>query len=284
MTPEKCPGCGVPLRPDMLACPNCPMSFPEDDGPKGSANPLKQSRFYKFLFPAVFFGTIGATIWYLGTGLMRLGMANNQIEAGNLFGENNAKPAAVAPAPEKPAAADEAAAARVGDARPADAASPDEGEMVIISHVDENGTPIAQGASSKAAKRTALPPPKAPTEWKLRGAVYDLTTLKPLAGCTLLFTDSETNRSVKTRTDSAGRYRAVVRPLDGGKGYDVAVEKSGYAPNYLNPATESVREMAPGQRKELARDLSATLAAAPATISTASEKPLVTDFYLAPRP
>ena len=267
MTPEKCPACGVKLRPDMLHCPNCPMSFPEDDGPKGSINPLKESPYYKFLFPVCFFAAIGALVWYLGTGLMRLGMANNQIEAGNIFGDKTPPPAP-SPAP---------VAAPEGAAEAPDAPPEEESGMVVISKLDENGTPIGDGAKALRAR------PKAPSEWKLRGAVYDLQTLQPLAGCSLRFTDPATSRIVKTRTDSSGRYRAIVPPLPDGRGYDVTIEKNGYAPNYLNPGTEGVREMDADRRREMARDLSATLSASPATVSSPSEKPLVTDFYLAPR-
>jgi hypothetical protein len=285
MTPDKCPGCGAKLRPDMLACPNCPMSFPEDDGPRGSGNPLKQSPLYKFLLPSLFFGGLGAGIWYLGTGLMRLGTDNSQVENGNLFGEKP-PPAAAPRAPTAGAAAPPPMTG--GDAVEAPPAEGEGKEMLIISHLDENGTPIDRDASGAvtrpAPSRTAPPSAKPPREWKFRGEVYDLLTLKPLAGCALTFTDSETNRSIKTRTDSGGRYRAIVPPLSGGRGYSVAIERNGYAPNYLDPSIEGVRDMAAGERKNLARDLSATLASEPAIVSSASEKPLVTDFYIAPRP
>ncbi|HEX4049005.1 MAG TPA: carboxypeptidase regulatory-like domain-containing protein [Elusimicrobiota bacterium] len=279
MTPEKCPGCGAKLRPDMLACPNCPMSFPEDDGPAGAVNPLKQSRYYQFVFPVLFFGAIGAAIWYLGTGLLRLGEANNQIENGNVLGEK-VKPDAASAAPATVGAAFDAAigekpAAAPGDAKPSD----DDGEMLVVSRVDDNGS---SDIPRDAPAAPPPPPPKPVTEWRLRGAVYDLTTLKPLAGCALLFTNEGTDRTVKTRTDSSGRYRAIVPPVDGG--YSVSIEKIGYAPNYLDPATEGVRKLGAGRREELARNLSATFTAEPATVASESEKPLITDFYLAPTP
>jgi hypothetical protein len=294
MTPERCPGCGTPLRPEMLACPNCPLSFPEDDGPKGSVNPLKQSRYYNFLLPAVFFGALGLGVWYMGAGLMHLGAVNSQPETGNPFDDkpSTAAVAAAAAAGNASSAAGtdgEAGDGSSGVARTFDSPAGDGGgEMLIISKLDENGTPIDSGSAAKAPRpaplRKAPPPPRPPTEWKLRGAVYDLTTLKPLTGSALVFTDPETNRSVKTRTDSAGRYRAILPPLSDGRGYSVAVEKNGYSPNYLNPGTTGVREMAARERRSLARDLSSTLSAAPATVASTSEKPLVTDFYLAPRP
>ena len=155
--------------------------------------------------------------------------------------------------------------------------------MIVISRVDENGSPIAQSAKSAEPERPSAPA-KALTEWKLRGTIYDLTTLKPLSGCALIFSDEETNRAIRTRSDLTGTYRTIVPPLEGGKGYAVAVEKNGYSSNYLDPGTEGVRQMGAAQRKSMARDLASTLSAAPATVESVSEKPLVTDFYLAPRP
>jgi hypothetical protein len=268
VTPEKCPGCGAKLRPEMLACPNCPMSFPEDDGPVGATNPLKQSRYYQFVFPLLFFGSIGAIVWYLGAGLMHLGYANSEVETGNLFG-GSTKPAA-------PARTSAGEASGSGE-KPADGEkAPDDGGMVSIVHVDDDAS------ASAASRERRAPPPEVVTEWKLRGTIYDLTTLKPLPGVEVTFADEATNSSIKTRTDSAGRYRAIVPPLDG-RGYAVAMAKNGYAPNYLDPGTEGVREKDASERRTIARDLSSSLGAAPATIQSVSAKPLVTDFYLAPR-
>lgn len=264
------------------------MSFPEDEGPTGSSNPLKQSRYYQFVFPVLFFGAIGAIVWYLGAGLMHLGLANSEIENGNLFG---GAPKAAAGTPDGKTtvgaafnAAVGAGGSRGGDARSPEEKGPDEGGMVAIVHVEEVGVRNPRGTPRSVRSQASAPPPKPVTEWKLRGTVYDLTTLKPLASCAIQFTDEARNRSIMTRTDSGGRYRALVPPLSSGRGYGVAIERSGYAPNYLDPGVEGVREMSADQRRNLARGLSATLAAEPATVQSAGEKPVVTDFFLAPRP
>jgi hypothetical protein len=216
-------------------------------------------------------------------------MANNQVENGNLFGEKSpAAPASTNAAASSAGGAAGEAGAPAGGTPSSDAKPAEEDGMVVISRVDENGTPIAGGGRRPAALSEGVhvtaAPPRTLKEWKLRGTVYDLTTLKPLAGCAVVFTDVETNRSIQTRTDSAGGYRTIVPPLGEGAGYSVTIGKNGYAPNYLDPGTEGVRQMDAAQRKELARDLAATLTATPATVESASEKPLVTDFFLAPRP
>jgi len=259
VTPDRCPGCGTKLEPDMLACPNCPMSFPEGDGDSGAtANPLKESKYYQFVFPILFFGAIAMIVWYLGSGLMHLGQESAQSnDSGNLSGIPRI------PAP---------------PSHPAESAKPpEEAPTVSIVAVDENGAPAAKGAAGRR------PPAAAVAEWRLRGTVYDLTTLKPLGGVSLVFADEETNATIKTRSDSQGRYRVIVPPLDG-RGYAVAIDKNGYATNYLDPSNEDgVREKDAEERKAMARDLSSTLGAAHATVQSESAEPLVTDFYLAPR-
>jgi hypothetical protein len=281
MTPDNCPDCGAKLSPEMLACPNCPRSFPEDDGPVGAGNPLKQSRYWKFVLPVAFFSIIGATVWYLGIGLMRLGEDNSKGEQINVLADKTKAP--------NPEAAEggasggsgaEAASDAHASSAGASAGKPtDEDGMVVISHVDENGTPItdARGKGADFARPAPIPggvqvtaaAPKALKEWKLRGTIYDLTTLRPLAGCDMLFTDESTNRSIKTRTDSTGRYRTIVPPLEGGSGYSVSIEKGGYSSNYLDPGTEREREA--GRHRLLSR------AAALSAASTSSRNSALAD-------
>lgn len=118
------------------------------------------------------------------------------------------------------------------------------------------------------------------TEWRLRGVVYDLVSLKPISGCELTFTDSATRSREKCVTDSKGRYKITLAPLSG-RGYQVTLVKSGYASNYLNPSTEDVAQMPAPSRVELSRDLAETTAE-PAMLQPYDGKPFVTDFHLAP--
>jgi hypothetical protein len=271
VTPEKCPGCGAKLKPDMLACPNCPMSFPENDGPEGFENPFKQSSYYQFLLPLLFFGAIAWGVWALAVGYMRLGEENfAKSESLSLSKERELVKgggASMTMAGLKPPAS--AASEAASEAGSEASAPPGEGDGVLI---------VSRAA--EAPPETA-PAPKPARQWRLRGAVYDLTTLKPVAGAALDFKDEETGRTVRTRTDPAGRYRTVVPPL-GDRGYSVAVAKGGYAPNYLDPSIAGVRGLGESRRRELARGLAETLTSSPATVAPPSEAPFVTDFYLAP--
>lgn len=266
-TPPYCPSCFVKLEPDMLSCPNCPMSFPEDDGPaQGASNPLKQSKYYQFLMPALFFAALGGTVWWLATGLFHLGeeganapqLVVNTTTGRGMGGSTAGEP----PTP--------GSGSTLNVEKPAYEGS----GTVSIAPVDDAPPPSVTAEPPK--------PVKAVKEWKLRGRVYDLVTLKPLAGCELIFTDPETNESVRTRSNSEGRYRAIVKPL-ADRGYVVTAAKGGYSPNYLDPGTEGVPEMDAARRKELAKGLGATLTASPAALQALGAEPLVTDFFLAPR-
>ncbi|MFI5346510.1 MAG: carboxypeptidase regulatory-like domain-containing protein [Elusimicrobiota bacterium] len=262
-TPPYCPSCFVKLEPDMRACPNCPMSFPEDDDlPKAAGNPLKQSPYYQFVMPALFFLGLGGLIWWLASGLFRLGEENANTPQINVMAER--------PAGEREIAAGLASTAAVsGGVRAYEGSG-----TISVAPVEDAPPAVVPDVPAK--------PVKVVKEWKLRGMVYDLTTLKPLSGCQLTFTDLETNRNITTRTNSEGRYRALVPSLPE-RGYTVKAEKSGYSPNYLDPATEGVRSMSAAQRKELAKGLSDTLSETPAALQASGAEPLITDFFLAPR-
>ncbi|MBI3288405.1 MAG: carboxypeptidase regulatory-like domain-containing protein [Elusimicrobia bacterium] len=152
------------------------------------------------------------------------------------------------------------------------------GEVDISKPDDED-----EGAASISitASDSPIPRAKAVREWKLRGVVYDLLTLKPIPRCSLIFADYVTNARADVLTDSQGRYRIILPPLSE-RGYLVSIQKKEYEKAYLNPGTEGVREMTETMRRELVHELSTTLAQ-PSSVQPYSEAPLVTDFYLAPK-
>lgn len=123
-------------------------------------------------------------------------------------------------------------------------------------------------------------PAKIVREWKMRGVIYDLVTLKPVPGVDMIFTDNETNARVPIRTDSLGRYRAIL-PALAGRGYLVTLSKPDYEKSYLDAGVKGVGKMSLARRKKLTQELS-SLIAEPASLEPRSEAPLVTDFHLAP--
>jgi hypothetical protein len=125
------------------------------------------------------------------------------------------------------------------------------------------------------------PRPKVVSEWKMRGTIYDLITLKPVPGVHMIFTDNETNSKAQIKTDELGRYRAILPALTG-RGYLVTLSKTGYQKSYLDPGTEGVSDMPLERRKEIVSEL-ASLIAEPAALQPNSGDPLLTDFHMAPK-
>lgn len=118
-------------------------------------------------------------------------------------------------------------------------------------------------------------------EWRMRGTIYDLVTLRPVPGVSMTFTDNKTNSRAHILVDAGGRYRAILPALPG-RGYLITLAKAGYEKTYLDPGTEGVAEMSLERRQELAKELS-TLIAEPASLQPNSAAPLITDFHLAPK-
>jgi hypothetical protein len=266
-TPPYCPQCFVKLEPEMRACPNCPMSFPDDDdAPAKSGNPLKQSRYYQFLMPALFFAALGMTVWWLASGMFRLGEDNANTPQLKVTNERPPEPeSSYPPAPKDEGKAPSDQGAGTVSIQPVEDAPPPPAVAPIT-------MPEAPPKKVKAVK-----------EWRFRGTVYDLTTLKPLAGVQLNFTDPDTNANIRTRSNSQGVYRVIVPSLPD-RGYSLTAAKNGYSPNYLDPGTPGVRQMAASERREMAKGLSDTLTASPASIQGIGAAPLITDLFLAPRP
>ncbi len=265
MTPEKCPNCGTRLPAEASSCPNCPMTFTDDSGP--GEHPLKQTRLYRALLPALFFIGLGYLVWSIGMGLFRLGERSADyasVPAKDVFGNGAATRISTAPADSPPAA---------------------EPETVII--MNGSAAPLAPSSrSTRAARRVPNSPADsseaAASEWRLRGAVYDLITLRPIAGCRVTLVNEQTNRRVETQTTTDGRYRTMVPSVSGG--YVVELEKRGYAPIYLNSDAGSPRDMSAQRRRALASDLAKTFTRTPTTIAPSDGRPFSTDFYLAPEP
>ncbi|MBI4061252.1 MAG: hypothetical protein HY403_07460 [Elusimicrobia bacterium] len=244
--PAKCPGCGAKLQRDWEVCPNCPMSF---RAPPPEKTALQSDGFRNYGLPLIIFGGLACAVWSLGQYLWR------ETEEGT-------KPVPVAAAsPSAPQISKPAAPPLPLEKRPV--AEEDEGAGVV---------------SIMPAPRARRKPVR---EWRMRGAVYDLMTLKAVPGVLMVFTDNKTNSRAQTLTDARGRYRVVLPPL-AGRGYLVALLKSGYAKSYLDPGTEGVSEMSLERRKELVGELS-SLVAEPASLQPYSDAPLETDFHMAPK-
>jgi hypothetical protein len=282
--PGKCPDCGAKLGPEDEACPNCPWSYKP---PEEEANPLKaQSGLRDVLLPVLFFGLLGYGVWRVGTGLLGVAQDPTLQETGSL----STGGAAVSKAAVDKNTADSMAMAKaileggsagVGGSRDLQAelegrAQPGGGASSAGGLPERKGGGSVVVAITKETAQSARPP----REWRLRGRVYDLVTLKPIAGAMLVLTDNETNARAETMTNAEGRYRTVLPPLRE-RGYLVAIKKNGYAQSYAGPESAGVKDLDAGSRKELARQLGRSVEA-PTVLEPGSDAPLVTDFFLAP--
>lgn len=265
--PPKCPGCGTKLQPDMESCPNCPMSF--HDAPVEKTT-LQGDNFKNFGVPIIIFGGLAAVLWTYSQTMWRV------VEAG---------------VEDRPANAPAQGKAASGEDRSVGAMIQTKVDELAEKQRGETRAPGSAAEAAAAEEETGPgiisvmagtgPAPKPVMEWKLRGLVLDLVTLKPVPGAKLTFSDQETSVRAVIQADGQGRYRTVLPPLSG-RGYLVTIAKPGYHASYLNPGTEGVAEMPLDRRKELVKELS-SLIAEPASVEPNSDAPLVTNFHLAPK-
>ena len=103
----------------------------------------------------------------------------------------------------------------------------------------------AQGSSETAA---ALPPPPC-DHWAVRGLVYDLYTLKPVAKAELTFTLRGTAERLRARTDGEGRFSLRLSKVASG-GYDITARHPRYLDNYLEENDPPYKTMSLARRQE----------------------------------
>lgn len=262
--PAKCPLCGTKLQPDWESCPNCPMSF-QDAPPEKTA--LQNDTFRSFGIPILFFGALAFLIWTFSQYMWRTAEQGTKESVQVL--KPLAKGGGVVPS-------DSAGIqGLVNEQRTGRYDPTGQDPLPETKPAEEEGPGIVSVMPEKGAR------PKAVTEWRMRGVIYDLITLKPVPGVHMIFTDNETNSRAQIKTDEQGRYRAVLPALQG-RGYLVSLSKTGYQKSYLDPGTEGVADMPLERRAEIVKELS-SLIAEPAALEPNGDTPLVTDFHMAPR-
>ena len=268
---KKCPQCGTQVDAEAEHCPGCPHSWPVEgqgipESRRGRSVPaplIWAVLFIAFLFVA--YHAINFVIKYAGSDDTS---ANNPLT----------RLVASADPADKKSLDPRTQAALYGQAAPARAAQPGEASTPPGPGEDADGegdgTPVVIGAQARELQE---PPSK---EWKLRGAVYDLVTLAPVAKATLVFKDAELSRRFEIVTDGQGRYKTIIPSLPD-RGYAVVIQHPDYAQSYLNPGTEHVAAKPASERREMAQELTRSLDA-PYSVQGLGKRPVETDFYLAP--
>jgi hypothetical protein len=267
--PAKCPLCDTKLRPDWESCPNCPMSF-RDAPPEKTA--LQGDAFRNYGIPLMIFGGIAYFVWMIGAYMLRVGEDNAKSGGANIVKQavsgNTPAPAGVVPS-------DSAGIQGLVDEQTT-------GKFERKSIAPKLVSPSAeeQGSGTISIMRNKSQP-KIVNDWKMRGAVYDLITLKPAAGAILTFTDNMTNSRAQVTADAHGKYKALLPPLVG-RGYVVTLFKVGYEKTCLDPRIEGVRDLPLARRRELVKEL-ASMISPPFAFEPDTEEPQTNDFYLAPK-
>ncbi len=115
--------------------------------------------------------------------------------------------------------------------------------------VVESKAPVPVKAQAPKLAPIKKPPPVKPQEWWFYGEVYELTTLRPARRITLLFLGDGDEISV--RTDSNGQYKIRVPIPEEVVGYEVLLDSTRYADDYLFDSNGRIRGMSARARNQL---------------------------------
>lgn len=115
--------------------------------------------------------------------------------------------------------------------------------------VVESKAPVQVKAQAPKPAPLKKPPPIKPQEWWFYGEVYELTTLRPARGISLLFLGDDDGISV--RTDSNGQYKIRVPIPEEVVGYEVLLDSTRYADDYLLDSNGRIRGMSARARNQL---------------------------------
>ncbi|MBI5240993.1 MAG: carboxypeptidase regulatory-like domain-containing protein [Elusimicrobia bacterium] len=234
----KCQGCGAQIDPSATSCPVClrPRSRPEImrgiiELQKG---PLRRRRSVLRVFLALgCLAGVALTVWnerawmaphyraYRSFFVTWLGLDQYPFTPDNKAAQPAGQAAASAPPSEAPS---------LVTAPPPTAPMPE---------------PVAEPPKTST---TAAGAPASPDHWALRGLVYDLYTLKPVAKAELTFTSRATGKALRSRTDGKGDFTLRLPRLTEG-GYDITVRHPRYLDNFLEEYDPPYKTMSPERRQ-----------------------------------
>jgi len=135
------------------------------------------------------------------------------------------------------------------------------------------------GASTAAV---ASAPPARPDFWVLRGLVYDLYSLKPVADAQLTFTSRSDGARHLARVNARGRY-SLRLPRARSGGYDVTVRHRHYRSDYLDENEPPFRQMDLAGRQEAGALLLQSQVLHVPVLPPENEEPAEYDMVLVPR-
>lgn len=103
--------------------------------------------------------------------------------------------------------------------------------------------------SGKPSARAPARRPKPSPFWRVRGRVYDLMTLQPVAGARLAFREVEGAKTYRAASTESGAY-ALRLPKLGSGGYAVSVAHPSYGKVFLEEASPPFHEQSLVRRRE----------------------------------
>lgn len=176
-------------------------------------------------------------------------------------------PAAAPPAPPPTAAAVPAAQIPVAaaptpealpPAPPTATAAPTPAPAPYSTALPEKYHRKAKGSPSKTSLSDSSGAEEAPeNQWTINGRVYELLSLKGVAGARLTFTDKNDGHAFKSVTKADGSYKiALPRMQDGG--YEVTVSHKDHRPDYLDEMEPAYDHQSRSRRLEAAQMLAQT--------------------------
>lgn len=221
----ECPSCGTEMDARAEACPVCLRKRTRQEmfaGLRGD-KPARSPRGAGGAGRALFYGALGAAaigyVVYKGP---------NIVTSSAQVAQRGRTTAVLPPLDPQPPPAE--AAARADPSLPPDA----------------HAAPAASAGAPKPAGKS--------TRWTLRGQVFDLLSLKPVAGAALTFTDTFSGAAYRAQSDAQGAYVVDV-PKGSGAAYQVAVRRRGYKADYLEDSEPTFLTRAPAARREAAREM-----------------------------
>jgi len=117
------------------------------------------------------------------------------------------------------------------------------------------------------------------SDFRVKGAVYDLYTMEPIGEADVVFSDLKSGKQLSTVTDDSGVYRAHL-PING-KGYTLKIRHSQYEPKYISD-DGNIKGMTADQRRAEGTEMLRTMGRAH-SFNAIRKKVIKQDFMLVPR-
>lgn len=89
--------------------------------------------------------------------------------------------------------------------------------------------------------------------FKVEGEIYDILTLNPISGASILFKNMDSNEIYGAETNSSGRYHAWLEPDTAG--YVVTIEHDDYSAIYMEDWTPSLKMLKGPSRRYVILDI-----------------------------